>query len=64
VKTLAKRFPAARVYRASQIETRDACMRLARSFRDIGDTANAGAMVKTARNAQRYALKIARAVMR
>lgn len=60
MKTLAKKFPAAGKYRADQIEGRDRCMKLARTFRAIGDTANASALVKAARASQRNALRIAR----
>lgn len=54
------RFPAARKYRAEQIEGRDRCMQLARTFRSIGDAANAAACVRAARASQHNALRIAR----
>lgn len=60
MKTLAQRFPAARDFRASQIEGRDRCMELARLFRKLGGADNAAALVKAARQFQRNALSIAR----
>ncbi len=60
MKTLAQKFPAARKYRALQIEGRDCCMKMARSFRKLGCADNVAALVKAARHYQHNALSIAR----
>lgn len=60
MKTLAQKFPAARKYRALQIEGRDRCMAMARSMRRLNDGANTAALVRAARQYQHYALRIAR----
>lgn len=60
MKTLAKKFPAALKYRAEQIEARDRCVKMARTFRNNGNMEHATALIQAARQCQRNALRIAR----